>query len=201
VCRWIPRSLKRGAGIGVDGVPKKAARLLALGLLTVSLAGCGGDDEGGASSATEWADDVCSATTTWTESIRSTVDSLRGGGLSEDELRDAVDDVESATTDYVDDLRGLGRPDTEAGEEAKASLDQLAGDIEDTVSTIRTAVDDASGLSEITAAVTAASATLSSMQEQLSSTLAELRGLDAGGELDTAFSEADSCRELESGGS
>jgi hypothetical protein len=35
------------------------------------------------------------------------------------------------------------------------------------------------------------------MGEQISSTLTELEGLDAGGELRTAFEQADSCQELE----
>jgi ABC-type transporter Mla subunit MlaD len=178
-----------------------AGRSLLIGLLAVSLAaGCGGDG-GGGSSATDWADDVCSATTTWNESIRSTLDSLTSGTLSEDELRGAADDVESATSEFVDDLRALGKPDTETGEEAKESLEQLAGQIEENLSTLRNAVEDASGSGGIVEAAGAASAALSAMDEQLSSTFAELQGLDAGGELEAAFSEADSCNELESGGS
>jgi hypothetical protein len=179
----------------------RAGRWLAIGLVAVSLAtGCGGDDGGGGSSATEWADGVCSAITTWSESITSTADSLRGGDLSEDELRSAVEDFESATSDFVDDLRGLERPDTEAGEKAKESLDQLAGDVEENVSRVKSAVDDASGMSGIVGAVTAVSATLSTMDEQLSSTFAELEELDAGGQLQAALGEADSCNEFESDG-
>jgi hypothetical protein len=181
-------------------VSMMAGRLLLTGLLAVFLAsGCGGE-AGGGSSATEWADHVCSATTTWSESIRSTLDSLTTGNLSEDELRGAADDVESATSDFVDDLRGLGKPDTEAGEEAKESLDQLAGQIEENLSTLRNAVEDASGSGGIVEAAGAASAALSAMDEQLSSTFAELEGLDAGGELEAAFGEADSCNELRSDG-
>ena len=44
--------------------------------------------------ATEWADDVCSAITSWSESITSTAASLSDGNLDEDALRDAVDDLE-----------------------------------------------------------------------------------------------------------
>lgn len=187
-----------------------ARRPLVIGLLAVALfAGCGGDDGGsgggggggGGSSAAEWAEDVCSAITTWNESISSTVDSLKSGDLSEDELRGAVEDVESATSNFVDDLRGLGRPETEAGAQAKESLDRLARNIEDNLSTLRSAVDSASGLSGIVAATGTATVTLSTMEEQLSSTFAELQELDAGGELEAAFSEADSCNQLESGGS
>jgi len=179
-----------------------AGRWLVIGLLAVSLAsGCGGDDAGGGPSATEWADDVCSTITTWSESIRSTADSLRGGNLTEDELRSAVDDFESATSDFVDDLRGLGEPDTEAGDKAKESLDQLSRNVEENVSKMKRTVDDASGVSGIVEAAAAVSASLSAMGEQLSSTFAELEQLDPAGELERAFSDADSCDKLESGGS
>jgi len=168
-------------------------------LLAASFAGgCGGDD-GGDSSATEWAGDVCSAVTTWSDSITSTADSLKGGNLSEDAVKSAVDDLKSATSDFVDDVRGLGKPDTEAGEQAKESLDQLADDADENLSTIESAVDDASGLSGLVQAVTAIGTALSTMGTQISSTFSELEQLDAGGELETAFKEADSCNELESG--
>jgi ABC-type transporter Mla subunit MlaD len=177
-------------------------RWLVIGLLAVSLAtGCGGDDGGGGASSTEWADGVCSAITTWSQSITSTAESLRGGNLSEDELRNAVDDFESATSDFVDDLRGLGAPDTESGEQAKESLDELSGNVEENVSRMRSAVDDVSGASGVLEAITTVSATLSTMGQQLSATFTELEQLDAGGELERAFSDTDSCDELESGGS
>jgi ABC-type transporter Mla subunit MlaD len=168
-------------------------------LLAASFAsGCGGGD-GGDSSATEWAGDVCSAITTWKDSITSTADSLKGGNLSEDALRSAADDVESATSDFVDDVRGLGKPDTDAGEQAKESLDQLADEADQNLSAIKSAVDNASGVSGAVAAVSAISAALSTMGNQLSSTFNELEQLDSGGELETAFKEADSCKQLESG--
>jgi ABC-type transporter Mla subunit MlaD len=179
-----------------------AGRSLVIGLLAVSLAtGCGGDDGDGGSSATEWADDVCSSVTTWTDSISSAVDSLRGDNLTEDGLRSAVDDVESATSDFVDDVKGLGAPDTEAGQQAKESLDRLADDVEENVAEIEEALDDASGGSGVLEALTVITGTLSTMGAQLSSTFAALEQLDPGGELEEAFREADSCDELESGAS
>jgi hypothetical protein len=163
----------------------------------VLVAGCGGDDE---NSATAWADDVCSAATTWRESITSTADSLRGGNLSEDSLNSAVDDLKSATSDFVDDVRGLGAPDTESGEQAKESLDQLADDADENLSAIESAVDDVSGPSGVVQAMTAIGTAISTMASQVSSTVTELKQLDVGGELETAFNEADSCEDLQSGG-
>jgi hypothetical protein len=175
----------------------KPGRSLAIAAAVVSVAaGCGGD--GGDASATEWADDLCSATTTWNESIRSTLDSVTAGDLGEGELRSAADDFESATNDFVDDLRGLGRPETESGERAEELLDQLAGEIEEGAETITNAVDEASGVSGIVEAGTTVSTTLATIGQQLTSTFAELEDLDPGGELETAFNEAEACNELES---
>ena len=171
------------------------------GLLAASLAaGCGGDDGGGDSSAAAWADDVCSAITTWSDSVTSTADSLRGGNLSEDAVKSAVDDLKSATSDFVDDVRGLGKPDTEAGDKAKESLDQLADDADENLSTIQSAVDNASGVSGLVQAVTAITTAISTMGTQISSTFTQLEQLDAGGELEAAFKDADSCKALQSGG-
>jgi hypothetical protein len=177
-----------------------AGRSLVIGLLAVSFAtGCGGDD-GGGSAATEWAGDVCSSITTWTDSISSTVESLREeDDLTEEDLRSAVEDAESATNDFVDDLKGLDAPDTDAGQEAKESLDQLADAVEENVATIEEALADASGGSGVLEAMTVVTGTLATIGAQLSSTFAALEQLDAGGELEEAFREADSCGELESG--
>jgi hypothetical protein len=115
-------------------------------------------------------------------------------------VQDAVDDLESATTEFIDDVRGLGTPDTEAGEQARTALDELADEVEEGLSAMRTAVEDASGVSGVVEAVTAVSAGITALGTKLASTFAELEQLDAGGELEDAFSEASSCDELESGG-
>jgi hypothetical protein len=179
----------------------RVGRWLVVGLLAVA-AGCGGDDGSGeSSSAAEWAEGVCSASTTWTESVTSTAASLSGGGLTDDELKAAVDDFESATRAFADDLRGLGRPDTEGGEEAAASFDELADDVEENVAEIKSAVDGVSGARGVLAAVTEVSAILTTMGAQLSSAFAGLDQIDVQGELETAFEEADACNELETAGS
>jgi methyl-accepting chemotaxis protein len=171
-------------------------------LALVALAvGCGGDDDGGGSATQDWANGVCEAVSTWSESIRSTADSLRSGATSPDALRDAVDEFADATQTFVDDLRGLGAPDTEAGDEAKAALDELSEDVDENIEEMNNAVEGASGVSGIVEAATSVSTTLAAMGQQLSSTFSELEGLDASGEIEDAFRDADSCDELTSEGS
>lgn len=166
-------------------------RWAAVAVLASAAAGCGGGDD--ESSATTWADGVCSAITSWRESATSTTDSLQAGSLTADALGASVDDFKSATNDFVDELQGLGTPETDAGSQAKESLDGLAESIDDSVSQITAAVDDVSGVSGILSAVSEVSAALSAMSTDVSSTFSELQSLDPGGELEQAFREADSC--------
>lgn len=178
----------------------RAARPVALVILAVLVflaAGCGGDDD--EASATDWAGDVCSAIAMWSDSVTSTAQSLSGGGLTEEALRDAADEFESATNDFVGELRDLGPPDVEGGEEAQESIDRFADEVDESVSELESAVDEASDVSGIVAAATAASAAFSTLSELVSTTVATLGA--AGNELAEAFAEADSCDELGSDGS
>jgi uncharacterized protein YoxC len=179
--------------------------MLAVALLAVFLAvGCGGDDDSGSSDApstTEWAQGLCSAISDWTDSVSSATGSLEGENLSEEGLKSAVGDVENATNTFVDDVKGLGKPDTEAGQKAKESLDQLAEDMDNEVAKIKSATDGASGVSGVLAAVSTVSGTLSTMSQQVASTVSELEQIDARGELEDAFQQADACNDLGQEGS
>jgi hypothetical protein len=178
---------------------QRISGLLVVCMAAVALAGgCGGDDDSGSSAATEWADGLCSAITDWTESVQATSNSLKGGDLSEDSLKDAADDFKSATQEFVDDVRGLGTPDTDSGEQAKEEIDQLADSVDENVKKIEDAVDDGEGLATTVSAVTTA---LSSMGAQLSAAFTSLEQLDPGGELEQAFRDADACDELSDEGS
>src|SRR5215210_2492087 len=181
---------------------QRISGLLVVGMTAVALAaGCGGDDDSGSSATTDWANGVCEAISTWGDSVKSTGESLRSGATNADDLREAVDEFEQATRTFVDDLRKLGKPDTEAGDKAQEEIEQLADDVDENVSKMKDAADEASGASGILEAATTISGTLSTMGQQLSSTFAELEQLDAEGELDQAFRDADACDELSDEGS
>ena len=97
-------------------------RAVALSLLAAALlTGCGGDD--GPPSATEWADDLCSALGDWTSSLTSAAESVTAEP-SRDSVESAVDDVEGATQKLVDDVEGRETPDREAGQVAEPSGDE-----------------------------------------------------------------------------
>jgi hypothetical protein len=157
-------------------------------------AGCGGSDE---SATTKWFDNVCSAVTTWQDSITEAGQSLRNNP-SKEGLESSFTDAKDATTTLSDDLKSAGKPDTEAGDQAKQALDALGTQLDDGVSKMQDSVDGVSTVNEALTAVSAVSGTLATMGTQIQSTVDDLRTLDTKGELQTAFNEADSCAPLRS---
>lgn len=186
--------------IMIRAILRAIPRLLTPVVLAAALlaGGCGGGDE--KPSAAEWADNLCSAVTDWKGSIASAVDSVKGN-ISEDGLRNAADDVKNANETLVDDLKGLGTPETEAGDKAKSSVDELRTEIEQDSDKMQNAVDDAKDASSVLSAVSVVSGTLQTMGRQVSSTVTEVRQLDATGELKDAFEQSDSCTSLRQSGS
>jgi hypothetical protein len=168
------------------------ATTLAAALLA---AGCGGDDSEGSATA-DWAGDVCSALADWTESLQAATSSLQGSDDPVGSLESVVEDVREATGALADDLRGLGPPETDSGEQAKESLDTLASDLEDSIETIEAAGEDVSGANDVLTAVSTITGELAKMGTQVASAFGELAELDPGGELEAAFEEAPACDEL-----
>jgi hypothetical protein len=157
-------------------------------------AGCGGSDE---SATTKWFDNVCSAVTTWQDSIASAGQSLKTNP-SKAGLESAFTDAKDATSTLSDDLKSAGTPDTESGQQAKDELDTLGTQLDDGVTKMQDSVGGVTTVNQALTAVSAVSGTLATMSTQIKSTVDDLRTLDAKGELQTAFNEADSCAPLKS---
>jgi hypothetical protein len=169
-------------------------RAVALSLLAAALlAGCGGDD--GPPSATDWADDLCSALGDWTSSLTSAAESVTAAP-SRESVESAVNDVEGATQQLVDDVGNLETPDLESGQEAEQSVDELSDSLSAEVEKVKETAENAT-LGNISQAVSAISTSFSAMRQQISAAFTELEGLDPGGELKTAIEQADSCNELQ----
>ena len=180
---------------------RRSALALPVAVLALLAAGCGGG--GGSTEASddatpteEWAGNFCSAITTWTDSLRSSVDEIQSGNISREALEGAVDDAKTATETLIDDLKGLGRPDTEAGQEAQDTVSSLADELQQDVDDVESAVNDSSA--NLLSTITTITSTLTRMGSQLSSALTKLGELDGKGELEDAFENADSCDELTS---
>ena len=92
-----------------------------------------------------------------------------------------------------------GKPDTESGQQAKDSVDELSKEIDADIATIEDAVDGATGVGGIVNAVQVISATVSKAGSQVTDTLTSFQDLDAKGELESAFKDAPGCQKLTGG--
>jgi hypothetical protein len=167
--------------------------LLALSLaLSVTLAGCGGDDEGGAEG---WADDVCVNIAEWVGEVDSAVQSLTEGGLALDEadLREAADRVGEATDELAADLEELGAPEVEEGARAQAEVRSLLEALRDQYEAAQQAL--AASLEPLDTVARIATA-ISAAARQLQASLDDLAGLDPAGELADAFRGSEDCDAL-----
>ncbi len=188
--------------------PNRTQYLVAVAAVLVFLAaGCG--SSGGSSatttttsaSATEtWATGVCSSITTWQTAVKSAASSVTSDPTKSG-LQKAAGDAQAATQTLTSDLKGLGKPDTQAGQQAQDSLTKLSTSLHQDVATIQGAVKGASGLSGVVSAVSTVTATFATMKTQVKTTITNVQGLDAKGELKTAFTNASACNSLTGGGS
>jgi len=174
-----------------------------LALVVVLVAGCGGGGGSSSSSpsAQDWANGLCSAITTWSDSVKTAGESLKGGNLSEGDLKKSSSEIKAATNTFADDLKGLGKPNTDAGQKAKDAIDQLASQITKDVDTLQKAVDDAAGQGAKGAVSAAGSiaTSLSTMSTQIASAASTLQQADTKGELEKGFRNAPACKKLSSG--
>jgi len=164
--------------------------------LSVVAAGCGGS-KSETTPTQKWASELCTSVNTWKNSITSTVSSVQQGGVTKDSLTKGVDQAKTATNKLTDDLRGLGRPNTQAGKEAQSQVDQFADELDDNVKKVEDAVGNASDAQSMLSAVSLVGSTVSTMSQQLKTTLTSLEGLGEGKkEIQQAFQTVPACKEL-----
>jgi hypothetical protein len=180
--------------------PRVLLGISSLAVLAVLAAGCGGG--GGGSSDTEsaqdWADGLCSALNTWTDSLKSAGQSLSSGNLSKSSLESAGNDVKDATAQLKDDLNGLGKPELSSGDKAQQSVDDLSNKIQEDVDKVDGAIKDAQSGGSVLSALPTVTSTFAAMGAQVQATFDDLKKLDPQGELESAFNNASSCKSLTS---
>jgi hypothetical protein len=176
---------------------KIALFAVVLGLALVA-AGCGGDDsEPSATPTAEWAEGFCSALVDWLGELERATGELRDyRSLSQEAFDQAGGDIRSATEDLTAELRGLGAPDTNSGEEARRAVDTFATSAEAELDEIEQAVEDVFGGTPITRAITTITASLTSINEAYTEMFASLRKVDPKKELQAALKDAESCDDL-----
>jgi methyl-accepting chemotaxis protein len=186
----VVSSVRRRAKIGA---------LLLAGSLALAGAGCGGSDEAETSSVDAWASGFCTALTSWTDELQQIGNEFNDpSSLNEDSIQDAVASVSDATDAFVDDVRALGSPDTESGDEVESAVDELADTLESSKADIEDAADGISGLTDLPGAVTAIGSALTAMGTAMQGAVTAIEDADVGGELETAFEQSDACNDITS---
>ncbi len=162
-------------------------------------AGCGGDSESEADPTAAWADGFCSAVTDWTNELQTITSEFSDtSNLSQDGLESAATDLRDATDTLVADLKDLGAPETDSGQEIQSSLDSLSTTLETETSSIEDTAQGVSGIADLPSAITEITASLSALGTAFSQTLQTIEDADAGGELQTALEDSPECAEISS---
>jgi hypothetical protein len=177
--------------------------LLAVLVAAAALAGgCGGSDSSSnATSAEDWANDLCGAISSWTTSIQDAVKPLQSGDVSKDSLQSSTSDMKDATSTFVDDVKSLGPPDTEGGQKAKESLDNLADELSQGIDDIKETADNVSGAQGAVTAMTSIQTTVQKMGTDAQSALSDVQDADVKGELQDALKNSENCKKLQGSGS
>ena len=182
----------------------RTSRLLLLGGLSalVVLVGvaCGGSGNNStttnaAAAAQDWANGLCTATNTYVKSLTSLGDTLKGGQITRDSLNTAVDKAKSATSTFADDIKALGSPPV-SDSKTKNALEDLQNNLAKDADTIKTAMSNVSGVSEVLGAVSTITGTLATVGTQISSTYNEIKQADPKGTVQSAFKNAPACSSL-----
>ena len=162
--------------------------------LTLFTVGCGDGAGGGQPTAGEWAEDFCTSVATWRDELEKIGDGVEDpSSLSADTLEQVAGEANAASDELIDDVRALGTPDLESGEEIKASVETFADSLEAERDKIAEAVGDTSELSDVASAVSAIGASLSAMGTAFQTVLGALEDADVSGELETALEEPSAC--------
>jgi hypothetical protein len=160
------------------------------------------DDDSGALDTTEWASSVCSELGEWRGAITDLA-RVEGEELTYETLEEKLDEAEAATDELVDDLRDLGRPDLEAGNEVQRALDDTAEGLRESYESLRADAQEAVDADSPTAFLQELAALAPKFQallQQIQDTVASLQSAslfgEASAELEDAFADADSCGQL-----
>jgi hypothetical protein len=150
----------------------------------------------------EWAGSVCTSLSDWNESIAS----LHAGGepLTADSLRDKLGDASDVTSDLVTQLRDLGPPDLESGDELEQQLDASVDELESSYDSLENRAQEVADApaGEFLQQLAALGSDFAAFQTAIAGTVTTLQNADVAesskAELQQAFADAPSCESLRS---
>ena len=160
-------------------------------------------DDGGPETTQEWAEFVCSDLTDWKSSITALADT-GGEPLTADTLRDKLGDASDATSQLVSQLRDLGPPDLESGDQLEEQLDESTAELESSFDTLKESAEEAADAptGEFLQQLAGLAPDFAALQTAISNTVTTLQDADVAeeskAELQQAFADAPSCQSLRS---
>jgi hypothetical protein len=164
------------------------------------------DEGGGSLSTADWAESVCTSLADWRSSITALAD-VSGGTLTPESLGEKLGDADSATEQLVSELQNLRPPDLEAGSDVEQALDDAADGLRASYQSLKTGAQNAADADTPAAFLQALAALAPDFQrllDQIGKTTAVLQSASLFGsssaELELAFSDAESCQQLQAEG-
>lgn len=174
-------------------------RLLPVFLATFVIAACGG---GGESGVEQWAGDVCTAVDSWQTELQQIFGDVQaqvtsGDAGAVDAIRAGIDQGVTATEQLSETLKGLGPPETDAGQEAQQQLEAAADEVSQSVSQVKATVDEL-GDATVPELISALSGIVVPLQAALGQAKAAVDSLreSATEEIRQGFEDAAACQEL-----
>jgi hypothetical protein len=181
-----------------------AAAIAAIVVAVIVIVRVTGDDDFGSAETAAWAGSVCSTVAEWRSAITSLAD-LSSGTLSRDTLREGLDDAQEATETLLRELRDLGPPDTEAGNELEAELDAATDELEERYENLKAGAEEAletEGTTDFLRALADLAPDVQGLLTSVSTMIDSLQNSDVAGEssdeVRDAFENSEQCQELRS---
>ncbi len=164
--------------------------LILLAALALVAAGCGHKQK--PKTAADWANGFCGSVATWKSSLTSAKNEF-ASNPSQDTLKSAGNDIKNSTDKLVSDVKALGKPPTEDGAKAQQEAQALSSQVHQTQQTIQTAVQSITSASNALNAASIITTNLKHLQAEAQTTFDQLKQLDPGSELATAFKQSSTC--------
>jgi hypothetical protein len=172
--------------------------LSAVVLAPVAFAFAAGAPAGATStSPNEWASGVCSAVQTFSDSVDSTLSGLKNADSVDAAAQQASDGLKKAADDLKSSLADLGKPSTSDGGKAKSSVQKLGQQLSNSADAIRELLDPPpQTASEVASTFASIGSEVTKAVDAAKSTANTLKGLKPNGQLQKAFKNASSCKQL-----
>jgi hypothetical protein len=179
-----------------------AAVVIGIAAIVIAAVAMRLSEDDGPQTTEEWASEVCTSLSDWRDSITSLAD-VNGEPLTADTLRDKLGEAEDATSDLVTQLRDLGPPDLEEGDELQQQLDESAEEFESRFDDLKESAEAAADApaSEFLQQLAGLASDFAALQTAISTTVSALENAnvaeDSKAELQQAFADAPSCQSLQ----